>query len=429
MHLKDYARREDRDNVPIGDGVVGYEGLVPAAVAAGAEWLVVEQDAVGPDPFGAVERSLARGAEDAPNVTPLGSVSSVRDDRRTLRQGRARVRGLAAGRVRRPRPAARRVAARRPQRSTRRADRRADVDLVLNLTPPDWHAASCEAAIDAGKHVYTEKPLAATAWRTRRLVPRRTRRRAAGRQRARHVPRRGDPDAAHGDRVRGDRHAGARPGPAAGRSARALAPVTGVPLRRAAGPLFDLGPYAVATAVELVGPVRRVTALATRPRTEGVFGHGPRTGTAFAIHEPTRVSAVLEHDGGVLTTLTASFDADGPAFHGVEVVGSGGTLLGGDPNGFDGPVILRRRGEPDETLPLVADWRHERAASASTTSAARCARPPQRASGALGLHVVEVAEAAVEAVNAHRGRRSPHRDTVLTSGRPVRASACSLHRV
>jgi len=58
VHLKDYRSREDRDDVPVGDGIVGYDRLVPAAVAAGAEWLVVEEDEVGPDPFGAVERSL-----------------------------------------------------------------------------------------------------------------------------------------------------------------------------------------------------------------------------------------------------------------------------------------------------------------------------------------------------------------------------------
>jgi sugar phosphate isomerase/epimerase len=58
VHLKDYADRESRDDVPVGDGVVGYEGLVPAALAAGAEWLVVEEDEVGDDPFDAVERSL-----------------------------------------------------------------------------------------------------------------------------------------------------------------------------------------------------------------------------------------------------------------------------------------------------------------------------------------------------------------------------------
>jgi sugar phosphate isomerase/epimerase len=58
VHLKDYASREGRDDVPVGDGIVGYDRVAPAAVAAGAEWLIVEEDEVGPDPFGAVERSL-----------------------------------------------------------------------------------------------------------------------------------------------------------------------------------------------------------------------------------------------------------------------------------------------------------------------------------------------------------------------------------
>jgi sugar phosphate isomerase/epimerase len=59
VHVKDYRSRDDRDDVPVGDGVVGYERLLPAAVEAGAEWLIVEEDEVGDDPFGAVERSLA----------------------------------------------------------------------------------------------------------------------------------------------------------------------------------------------------------------------------------------------------------------------------------------------------------------------------------------------------------------------------------
>jgi sugar phosphate isomerase/epimerase len=58
VHVKDYRSRESRDDVPIGDGIVGYGRVIPAAVEAGAEWLVVEEDDVGPDPFGAVARSL-----------------------------------------------------------------------------------------------------------------------------------------------------------------------------------------------------------------------------------------------------------------------------------------------------------------------------------------------------------------------------------
>jgi sugar phosphate isomerase/epimerase len=59
VHVKDYRSHGDRDDVPVGDGVVGYDRIVPAAVAAGAEWLVVEEDEVGDDPFAATERSLA----------------------------------------------------------------------------------------------------------------------------------------------------------------------------------------------------------------------------------------------------------------------------------------------------------------------------------------------------------------------------------
>lgn len=58
VHVKDYASREGRDDVPAGEGVVGYERVLPAAVAAGAEWLVVEEDEVEGDPFDATERSL-----------------------------------------------------------------------------------------------------------------------------------------------------------------------------------------------------------------------------------------------------------------------------------------------------------------------------------------------------------------------------------
>src|SRR6266542_2161937 len=38
--------------------------------------------------------------------------------------------------------------------------KRDDVDIVLNLTVPAAHADVSLAAIDAGRHVYTEKPLA-----------------------------------------------------------------------------------------------------------------------------------------------------------------------------------------------------------------------------------------------------------------------------
>ena len=268
---------------------------------------------------------------------------------------------------------------------------RADVDVVLCLTPPDTHADVALQAIAAGKHVYTEKPLATSVEHAGRVLEAAA---AAG------VLVGCAPDTFLGagiQTLKAAIDAGAIGTPALAQ-VRMLAPPpeTWHPspaflYAELAGPLLDIGPYGVTTAVELVGPVRRVTALATRPRTTGRITGGPRAGTDFPIVEPTRVGAVLEHDGGVLTTLAASFDADGAARHGIEVSGSGGTLAGGDPNTFDGPVLLRRGRAEDEPLELVSDWRHNaRGLGLNDLCRAVRDRTLQRASGALGLHVLEV---------------------------------------
>jgi sugar phosphate isomerase/epimerase len=58
VHVKDFRTRGAHAFCPVGDGAVGYERVVPAAVRAGAEWLLVEQDEIDGPPLEAVERSL-----------------------------------------------------------------------------------------------------------------------------------------------------------------------------------------------------------------------------------------------------------------------------------------------------------------------------------------------------------------------------------
>jgi sugar phosphate isomerase/epimerase len=58
VHAKDLRSRGSREFCPVGDGAVGYDRILPAAVAAGVEWLIVEQDEIDGPPFDAVERSL-----------------------------------------------------------------------------------------------------------------------------------------------------------------------------------------------------------------------------------------------------------------------------------------------------------------------------------------------------------------------------------
>jgi predicted dehydrogenase len=272
-------------------------------------------------------------------------------------------------------------------------DRR-DVDVLLCLTPPDSHAGVARAAIAAGKHVYTEKPLATSVADARAVLD------AAG---AAGVLVGCAPDTFLGagiQTVKAALDAGAIGTPALAQ-VRMLArppeswhPSPAFLYAELAGPLLDIGPYGVTVAVELAGPVVRVTALASQARTTG----RALSGSEFPIAEPTSVAAVLEHAGGVLTTLAASFDVDGAARHGIEVSGSDGTLVGGDPNRFDGPVVLRRPGLQDEPLELVSEW-SDNARGLGLQDLCRAVRDgtPQRASGARGLHVLDVLLAIREA--------------------------------
>ena len=64
VHVKDFASAEGREFRPVGEGAIDYVRILPAAVDAGVEWLLVEQDETDGPALEAVERSLAavRGA-------------------------------------------------------------------------------------------------------------------------------------------------------------------------------------------------------------------------------------------------------------------------------------------------------------------------------------------------------------------------------
>lgn len=58
VHVKDFRARETREFVPVGEGAVGYDAIVPRAIELGVEWLVVEQDELDRPWREALERSL-----------------------------------------------------------------------------------------------------------------------------------------------------------------------------------------------------------------------------------------------------------------------------------------------------------------------------------------------------------------------------------
>lgn len=281
-----------------------------------------------------------------------------------------------------------------------------DVDLVVNLTVPAAHAEVALGAIAAGKHVYGEKPLAATTREAREVLDAA---RAAG------VVVGCAPDTVLGTGVQTARKAiddGLIGAPVAATATMVTPgherwhPNPDFYYVPGGGPLLDMGPYYVTALVTLLGPVASVVGAASHTRSERVIGSGPRTGETIPVTTDTHVTGVLTHTSGALSTLVMSFDAVATHAANIEVHGPHGTLVVPDPNHFDGDTRLHRLGgDTWETLPVSAGYvdsgRGYGIADLARTLASGSSQEP-RAGGTLGYHVLDVMESLLE--SAHTGR-------------------------
>lgn len=277
-----------------------------------------------------------------------------------------------------------------------------EVELVLNLTPPLAHAQVTAAALRAGKHVYSEKPLAhdlesADALRNQATSAGLTLACAP----ATHL---GPAQQA----IRQALAAGELGQPVGGSATLVYAgpdrwhynpaPIFGA----AAGPLFDIGVYFVNAFVHLFGSVARVSAVARRMQTTRQVHAGPRRGETFAVSAPTHVSGWLEFESGVVVTLTTSFDSRGSQAPMLEVYGTEASVaLPWSQDTFAAvPQICRRMGDWQPMAHTVEGWSDPWWAVGviDTADALRGARAPRCHDG-VARHVLEVLTA-VEAASA-----------------------------
>jgi predicted dehydrogenase len=270
-----------------------------------------------------------------------------------------------------------------------------DVDVVLNLTTPTQHAAVALAAIAAGKHVYGEKPLAAGGADGLAVVEAAA---AAGVRLA------CAPDTVLGTGVQTARAAVDAGEIGEVHSATAFMTVPGHErwhpdpefyYQPGGGPLLDMGPYYLTSLVHLLGPVRRVAGMSSRPRGERTVGSGPRAGTAFPVAIDTHVTALLEHEGGALTTLMMSFDIWATHLPSIELYGAAGSLSVPDPNYFDGDVRSFTAGAEEWTvLPPRAGYVDAgRGVGLLDLAESLTGDRPHRAAADVALHVLDVMEA------------------------------------
>jgi predicted dehydrogenase len=291
-----------------------------------------------------------------------------------------------------------------------------DVDVVVNLTVPRSHAAITRSALEAGKHVYSEKPLALET--------------PDGQELASLAHTRGlrlgcAPDTFLGAGLQTCRaliDAGAIGTPlGANAFVQGSGPESWHPdprafYQRGAGPLYDIGVYYVTALVALLGPVRRVTGAARISRTQRLITSQPMAGTWMDVEVPTHVTGVLELEAGPVATLVASFDVPATRYRWIEVYGTDGTLSVPDPNTFGGPVQIRRAGETDWTdMPLShGNAQQSRGLGLADMVRAQRSGRSHRASGDLALHVLEVMERVIAAAESGR-----HQEVTTRVDRPA----------
>jgi predicted dehydrogenase len=277
------------------------------------------------------------------------------------------------------------------------------VDVVLNLTPPQAHVAVTRGALEAGKHVYSEKPLATTVDDACELVA--------------EAERRGLRIGCAPDIFLGAPYQAARAlvdGGAIGEplsvSAAMLVggqaswhPNPDIFFADGAGPLLDMGPYYLTAIVALLGPVARATGFASTRLVEREIEIGPRRGERFTAQTPTHAAATLELESGVTANLVASFDAPGQYVCDLAVHGTAGVLELPDPNAFSGPVRLRRKRDEAVDVPFTSRGAQDtRGIGLHDLALAIAAGRPHRASGELACHVVDVARTILAAAAAGR---------------------------
>lgn len=267
-----------------------------------------------------------------------------------------------------------------------------DIDIVINLTIPAAHAEVCLLALEAGKHVYVEKPLAVTREEGQAIL-------AKAREKGLLVG--SAPDTFLGGGIQTciklveDGWIGT---PVA---ATAFMMVKGHEhwhpdpefyYAKGGGPMFDMGPYYLTALVAMLGPIRRVTGMTKISFPERVITSQPKFGQTITVDTPTHVAGLLDFHSGAIGTIITSFDIRGGAnLPRIEVYGSLGTLSVPDPNTFGGPVLLRRHDATEwREIPLTHGYAENgRGLGVLDMAYAIEEGRINRANGELAYHVLE----------------------------------------
>lgn len=269
-----------------------------------------------------------------------------------------------------------------------------NVDIVLNLTRPYEHFEVTKAALNAGKHVYSEKPLAASLDEGTELF-------SLAEKKGLMLG--GAPDTFMGAGIQTCRRLiddGFIGEIVAARAAMICRghetwhPDPEFYYKYGGGPMMDMGPYYITALINLVGGVSSVFAKEKTSFKNRLITSQPHYGENIEVDVPTHIAGIMNFENGAVGTITTTFDVHYQGQSMLEIYGSEGTIFVPDPNTFGGPVLLLRpqEGEPKE-IPLCYDYKdNSRALGLADMAHAFISGGDFRANYHQTFHVLEIME-------------------------------------
>jgi len=268
---------------------------------------------------------------------------------------------------------------------------RDDVDLILNLTVPKAHAEVACKAVEAGKHVYNEKPLTISREDGQKLLKMARDKNlrvgcapdtflGGGLQSCRALIDSGaigEPVACHAFMLCHG-HEGWHPSPE-------------FYYEQGGGPMFDMGPYYLTALISLIGPIHRISGSTRITFPTRTITSEPKKGKVIEVETATHVAGIMDFANGAIGEITTSFDVWHAKLPCISIYGTEGSMIVPDPNGFGGEILVRRKDDKDwESKPLTHGFaENARGVGVLDIAYAIAENRPHRASGELAYHVLD----------------------------------------
>jgi len=219
------------------------------------------------------------------------------------------------------------------------------IDLVVNITVPNAHFEVTRKAVLAGKHVYSEKPYVLSLDEGIEL-------RKLSEQKQVRI-------GSAPDTFLGGAHQRARDLIDSGEIGNIVGgscffyshgmedwhPNPDFFFQPGGGPVLDMGPYYISNLIQLVGPVKRVMAMANRPFAKRTISSEPRAGEQIDVEVQTTYNAILEFEQGAQITFGSSWDVWSSENNLIEIHGTKKSMVVPNPNHFGGDVRVSDRDE------------------------------------------------------------------------------------